>query len=83
VDKILGRAASGVLSYLSNYIGTFIRFSGSAWLCPLYLKLSKMSGELQDWRSQSRKTGAPIEQEGLGAVYDKRKWMENYYENHY
>jgi hypothetical protein len=77
--KILGRATSGVLSYLRDCVGTHITFSGSARFCPLYLKLSNMLGELQDWRSRSRKTSAPIEHEGLGAVYDKRKWMESYY----
>ena len=33
--------------------------------------------------SQSRKTDAPIEDEGLGAVYDTREWMKNYYGEHY
>ena len=49
--------------------------SATSGLC---LKLSKMLEELQDWRS--RKTSEPIE--GLDAVYDKRKWMENYYKKH-
>jgi hypothetical protein len=44
----------------------------------LYFKLSKMLEELQDWRS--RKKSDPVE--GLGAVYDSRKWMKNYYGKH-
>jgi hypothetical protein len=42
-----------------------------------------MLGELRDMGSQSRKTDAPIEDEGLGAVYDTREWMKNYYGEHY
>jgi len=76
---LVGRATVGALSFLSDCIGTYISFSGSARLCPLYLKLSKALGELQDWTSRSGKTSAPIEHEGLGVTYDKRKWMENYY----
>lgn len=49
----------------------------------LYLKLSQMLGELRDPRSQSCKTDAPIEDEGLGAVYDTRQWLKNYYGEHY
>ena len=49
----------------------------------LYLKLSEIVGELRDLGSQSRKTDAPVEDEGLGAVYDKREWMKNYYGEHY
>ena len=48
-----------------------------------YHKLSQMLGELRDMGSQSRKTDAPIEDEGLGAVYDTREWMKNYYGEHY
>jgi hypothetical protein len=48
----------------------------------LYLKLSQVRGELRDLGSQS-KTDAPIEDEGLGAVYDTRVWMKNYYGEHY
>ncbi|SEK88439.1 hypothetical protein SAMN05216387_103291 [Nitrosovibrio tenuis] len=79
--KIVGRATAGALSFLNDCIGTFISFSGSPRLCPLYLKLSKALAELQDWTSRSRKTSAPMEHEGLGVAYDKRKWMENYYGN--
>jgi hypothetical protein len=43
----------------------------------LYLKLSQMLG------SESCKTGAPVEDEGLGAAYDTRDWMKNYYGEHY
>jgi hypothetical protein len=42
-----------------------------------YLKLSQLLG------SQSCKTDAPVEDEGLGAVYDTRDWMKNYYGEHY
>jgi hypothetical protein len=77
--KIVGRATAGAFSFLNDCIGTFISFSGSARLCPLYLQLSKALGKLQDWTSRSRKTSAPIEHEGLGVTYDKRKWMKNYY----
>jgi len=79
--KRVERTTAGALSFLSDCIGTYISFSGSARLCPLYLKLSKALGELQDWSSRSRKTSALIEHEGLGVTYDKRKWMENYYGN--
>ena len=48
-----------------------------------YLKLSQMLGELGDMRSQSPKTDAPVEDEGLGAAYDTRVWMKNYYGEHY
>jgi hypothetical protein len=81
MQNILGHAISRVLSYLRDCVGTHITFSGSARLCPLYLKLSKMLRELQDWRSRSRKT-SEAEHEGLGAVYNKRKWMESYYGKH-
>lgn len=81
MQKILGRATSGVLSYLRDCVGTHITFSGSGRLCPLYLKLSDMLRKLQDWRSRSRKT-SEAEHEGLGAVYDRRKWMESYYGKH-
>ena len=80
MHKTLERTITGVLSYLSDCIGTLISFSGSARLSPLYLKLAKISVELQNWRNRSRKTSAAVsEHEGLGAVYDKRKWVENYY----
>jgi hypothetical protein len=49
----------------------------------LYLKLSEMVGELRDLGSQSRETDAPVEDEGLGAVYDTREWLKNYYGEHY
>ena len=68
MHKTLERTITGVLSYLSDCIGTLISFSGSARLSPLYLKLAKISMELQNWRNQSRKTSAPVEHEGLGAV---------------
>lgn len=79
MHKTLERTITGVLSYLSDCIGTLISFTGSARLSPLYLKLAKISVELQNWRNQSRKTSAPVEHEGLGAVYDKREWVESYY----
>jgi hypothetical protein len=79
MHKILERTITGVLSSLRDWIGTFISFSGSARVSPLYLKLAKISVESQDWRNQSRKTRAPVEHEGLGAAYDKRKWVESYY----
>jgi hypothetical protein len=49
----------------------------------LHLKLSQMLGELRGSGSQSPKTDVPIEDEGLGAVYDTREWMKNYYGEHY
>jgi hypothetical protein len=55
------------------------KISGRA-MSGLYHKLPKIWEVLQDWRSRSRKTSDPIE--GLGAVYDKRKWLESYYGKH-
>ena len=49
----------------------------------LYLKLSQLLGELRDLGSPSPKTDAPVEDEGLGAVYDTREWLKNYYGEHY
>ena len=69
--KIIGRATSWAFLYLSDCVGTFISFSGSARLCPLYLKLSQPS--------HLRVADASPELEGLGAIYDKRKWNESYY----
>ena len=69
--KIIGRATSRTFLYLRDCVGTFISFSGSARLCPLYLKLSQAS--------HLRIADASPEQEGLGATYDKRKWNESYY----
>ncbi len=77
--EIVGRATSGALSFLSDRIGTFISFSGSARLCPLYLKLSQTLGKIQNWTSRSHTASVFVEHEGLGSTYDKRKWIKNYY----
>lgn len=69
--KIIGRATSWAFLHLRDCVGTFISFSGSARLCPLYLKLSQASHLLI--------ADASPEQEGLGATYDQRKWYESYY----
>ena len=69
--KIIRRATSWAFLYFRNHVRTFISFSGSARLCPLYLKLSQAS--------HLRIADAYPEQEGLGATYDKRKWNESYY----
>lgn len=69
--KIIGRETSWAWLYLSDCVGTFISFSGSARLCPLYLKLSA---------NRLRVADASPEQEGLGATYNKRQWYESYYE---
>ncbi len=79
--KIVGLAASLALSFFSRCIGTYISFSGSARLIPLYLKWCQASRKIQDWTSQSRIRTAPVEHEGLGGIYDKRKWMQSYYGN--
>lgn len=70
--KIIGRATSWALLYLTDCVGTFISFSGSARLCPLHLKLLQAN--------RLRVEDASPEQEGLGAIYSKRKWYESYYE---
>ena len=69
--KFTERATSWTFLYLRECVGTFISFSASARLCPLYLKLSQAS--------HLRIADASPEQEGLGATYDKRKWNESYY----
>ena len=66
--KIIGRATSSTLLYLRDCAGTFI--SSSARL--LYLKLSQAN--------RLRVADASPEQEGLGAIYNKRQWYESYYE---
>ena len=69
--KIIGCATSWTFLHLMECVRTFISFSGSTRLCPLYLKLSKATHVLI--------ADASSEQEGLGATYDKRKWNESYY----
>jgi|GEM_PF-4680502 hypothetical protein len=78
MGKITGRAASSAF-YWVDRTRTFIRFSGAAWLWPLYLKLSQASREIRDGAAHLRIAKASPEQEGLGAAYDKRNWYRNYY----
>lgn len=70
--KIIGRATTATLSYLTDCVGILISFTGSARLCLLYLKLSQVDC--------LRIADASPEQEGLGATYNKCKWYESYYE---
>ena len=76
--KNIGRAISRVLLYLIDCVGTFISFSGWARLCPLYFNLPQALRKIQDWTNRNPQDDA-MEQEDLGAVYDRRKWRENYY----
>ena len=76
--KNIGRAISRVLLYLIDCVGTFINFGGSERLCPLYFNLSQAVRKIQDWTNRNPQDDA-MNQEGLGAVYDRRKWRENYY----
>ncbi|MEO6823265.1 MAG: hypothetical protein ABI167_00770 [Nitrosospira sp.] len=80
MNKITERAVSSALLHWVDCARTFIRFSGSAWLCPLYIKLSQASREIRDGAGRPRIAKASHEQEGLGAAYDKRNWYRNYYE---
>jgi hypothetical protein len=72
---------SRVRFYLHECKGILTAFTGSARLRPLYFKLSRALREMRGWIRHLRTPGASVQHEGLGAVYDKRKWMENYYRN--
>ncbi len=79
--KFIVCSDSRVFFYLPDCMGVLTGFIGSARLRPLYFKLSRALREMRDWIRHLRIPGASVQHEGLGAVYDKRKWMENYYRN--
>lgn len=73
MPKIIQRTLSGTLSVLRNHRDALISLAESArsWgrVHPSYQKLSPASA----------RDAASSEGEGLGAAYDKRKWVEAYY----
>jgi hypothetical protein len=79
--KLIACSGSPVRFYLHGCMGIITGFNGSTRLRPLYFKLSRAFPEMRGWIRHLRPSGASVQHEGLGAVYDKRKWMENYYRN--
>ncbi len=78
MHKTIGRALSGTLFYLCHG-GVFIKLIGSERLRPLCYKLFQASLVVGGRSKGARRPNASSEDEGLGAAYDKRKWMEVYY----
>ena len=81
--KMIGRTLPGILLFLNNRGHALIRFIGSGRraerLRPLYFRLCMASQLLQKWEKDIRRHTASSENEGLGAAYDKREWVEAYY----
>ncbi|MDN5752794.1 MAG: hypothetical protein L0H15_05865, partial [Nitrosospira sp.] len=78
------RALSGTLFCACLTHGSvFIRFIGSGRrskrLHPLYYKWFQASQVMREWGKGVLRRNVSCEDEGLGAAYDKRKWMEVYY----
>ncbi|MDQ3186393.1 MAG: hypothetical protein M3Q16_08095 [Pseudomonadota bacterium] len=84
MQKIIGGALSGTLFYLRNHIGAAISLAGLRRRAErfhlLYCKLVRVSQGLGKWSKDALRRNPLNEDEGLGAVYDKRKWMEAYYD---
>lgn len=80
MSKFIWRATSQVFVYLHHFMGSFRGHTGRERFRPFYFRLPPVLQEMRDWTTFP-KPGSSSQHEGLGAVYDKRKWMENYYRN--
>lgn len=79
--RIIGKVLLDTLFHLSNRAGAIISLIGRMRFHPLCRKISCAIQGLREWRDGIRQRHASSETEGLGSAYDKRKWMEAYYEN--
>jgi hypothetical protein len=81
--KMIGRILSGMLLFLNNRGHALITLTGSRRQGErprqLYFQLPTLLQRLREWDKHIRRLTASSENEGLGAAYDKRKWMEAYY----
>lgn len=76
---IIGKVLANTLFYLSDLVCAIIRLTSQKWIYPLYKKLSQASQRLRNGTQRNWQRHALNEDEGLGAVYDKSKWMKAYY----
>ncbi|KIO47934.1 hypothetical protein [Nitrosospira sp. NpAV] len=82
MHRIIGRVLlKDTLFYLSNRTGIIIGLFGRIWFRPLCYKLYRVVQGVREWCDgiRQRQRQASGEAEGLGSIYDKRKWMEAYY----
>jgi hypothetical protein len=81
--KMIGRTLSGIPLFLSNGGRALISLIGSGRLAeglrPLYFPLRMVLQLSRNRDKDIRRSTASSENEGLGAAYDKREWMEAYY----
>ncbi|SCY03761.1 hypothetical protein SAMN05216420_10282 [Nitrosospira sp. Nl5] len=80
---MIGKILSRMLLFLNNRGHALITLTGSRCqaelLRQLYFQLRTVLQRLREWDKHIRRPTASSENEGLGAAYDKRKWMEAYY----
>ena len=77
---IIGKVLANTLFYLNDLVCAIIRLARLKWIYPLYKKLSQASQTLRNGTQRNWQRHALNEDEGLGAAYDKGKWMRAYYE---
>lgn len=83
MDKMIGRILSGILLFLNNRGRAPISLMGSGREAeprrPWYFQLRMALRLSRECNKDIRRPTASSENEGLGAPYDRRKWMEAYY----